>query len=474
MSSRQSGADKSQNNNINPLPMNSQRRSKMAMFDVHNINSHREARLSQSRPKKSSHKKLKEKDDPKERSKESAHSAEKVEVGSGTINVSPLLDDPTHKDTHGTHDDSFEEEKGMFDLSKVDMRKYRSLNYETLHLPKNKLFKDVWAMFKGSNVADVFEIVPSTFSNFIEQTYAEYEIHQNPFHNFRHAVTVMNVCYFFLKEGTLSLYFDSLSVAALIFSSLMHDIAHTGHNNAFEESYMSSLAITYNDTSILEMHHCATAFNILLKRECNIFQAMDKEDYFSFRKYVIRGILATDIKFHLSDLGKLQASINNTSFKPYVNSQDLTDFLLLFGVLVHCADLYTPTKPHPYSIEWARLLNEEFINQTRLEEELGLPVYPFYANLSNPKEMAISEKKFISFIIRPLWTEVDRFFEGKLSEHIANIDKSHAFWDEVERGLKKVEAISILDHEHSKDDDQKSEKSSASGSIESPIDRNQK
>jgi len=336
-----------------------------------------------------------------------------------------------------------DQQQFIFDLADVDMRIYRSIEFEALGHSKNHLFRDVWAMMKGSNVVDVFEVDPANFSNFISEAYKYYQKHGNSFHNFKHGVTVMNTAYHFLKEGNLSLYFDSLSVAALMFASLMHDIGHTGHSNRFEDISRSQLAIVYNDTSILEMHHASLAFKILLHEDSNIFKTMDKEDYFIFRKYVIKGILSTDIKYHVSDLEKFQSKIDSTSFKPYATSTDIGDFLLLFGVLVHCADLYTPTKNYPWSLEWARLLNIEFVNQVKKEQELGLPVTPWYAKLSDPIEMAKSEKSFISKVVRPLWCEVDRFFEGRLSRHLENLDKNFGYWDSIEKGAMTVDSVKV-------------------------------
>lgn len=56
-----------------------------------------------------------------------------------------------------------------------------------------------------------------------------------------------------------------------MFSALMHDINHTGKNNTFEEISMSKLAVLYNDRSVLENHHAATAFRLLRQEDFNIF-----------------------------------------------------------------------------------------------------------------------------------------------------------------------------------------------------------
>ncbi len=44
---------------------------------------------------------------------------------------------------------------------------------------------------------------------------------------------------------------------------MCHDVEHTGHNNAFEVSSSSELALTYHDVSVLENHHAAVSFKLL-------------------------------------------------------------------------------------------------------------------------------------------------------------------------------------------------------------------
>ena len=51
-------------------------------------------------------------------------------------------------------------------------------------------------------------------------------------------------------------------------SGLCHDLDHPGHTNAFEVNSNSDLALFYNDTSVLENHHCATAAMILKQDDC--------------------------------------------------------------------------------------------------------------------------------------------------------------------------------------------------------------
>jgi 3'5'-cyclic nucleotide phosphodiesterase len=90
------------------------------------------------------------------------------------------------------------------------------------------------------------------------------------------------------------------------------------------------------------------------------------------------------------------------------------DFLDLFGLLLHTADLYTPAKEYRISRIWADRINMEFMDQLKCEEKLDLPVTSFYRGLDNLVTRAKSESFFVGCIVTPLWRLLDRALQGDL------------------------------------------------------------
>ena len=73
-----------------------------------------------------------------------------------------------------------------------------------------------------------------------------------------------------------------------------------GTNNAFQVNYLTSLALLYNDVSVLENHHVATLFRIVNDPTVNadIFARLSKEQFREVRAVIIKSVLGTDMRYH--------------------------------------------------------------------------------------------------------------------------------------------------------------------------------
>lgn len=99
---------------------------------------------------------------------------------------------------------------------------------------------------------------------------------QNPYHNVIKIIDLTRNFHYFVKVGELMQIFSDLNVMAGFLSCLLCDISHPGVNNGFLISMRHIKAIRYNDISVLEQHHCAIAFKLLLDPQNDIFELLSE------------------------------------------------------------------------------------------------------------------------------------------------------------------------------------------------------
>ena len=145
----------------------------------------------------------------------------------------------------------------------------------------------------------------------------------NPYHNWRHAVSVTHVVFLALwRTRAAAEILEPIDRLAALLAALCHDVGHPGVNNAFESATLSARALTYNDTSVLEHHHSAIMFELLSGGEVTArgdggeplysILRLPRPEYARFRRISIAAILATDMARHgeLVDAARrLQATI---------------------------------------------------------------------------------------------------------------------------------------------------------------------
>lgn len=89
--------------------------------------------------------------------------------------------------------------------------------------------------------------------------------------------------HYFTKHGELMTYFSDLNVMAGFLASMLFDISHPGVNNNFLIAMKHTKALRYNDKAVLENHHCAIAFKLLLDPQNDIFELLSEAQYWNVR-----------------------------------------------------------------------------------------------------------------------------------------------------------------------------------------------
>ena len=132
------------------------------------------------------------------------------------------------------------------------------------------------------------------------------------YHNHLHAADVTQSTHLLLSSSALAQCFTSLEIMAAILACTVHDVDHPGLTNQYLINTANTLAIMYNDESVLENHHLAVAFKLLQNPACDIFSRLSTKQRMSVRKMMIDMVLATDMSKHMSLLANLKTMVETT------------------------------------------------------------------------------------------------------------------------------------------------------------------
>ncbi|KAJ1177212.1 hypothetical protein NDU88_002473 [Pleurodeles waltl] len=205
--------------------------------------------------------------------------------------------------------------------------------------------------------------------------------------------------------GCLSSNVPALELMALFIAAAMHDYDHPGRTNAFLVATNAPQAVLYNDRSVLENHHAASAWNLYLSQpEYNFLNNLDHVEFKRFRFLVIEAILATDLKKHFDFLAEFNAKVND-DHNPGIDWSNENDRLLVCQICIKLADINGPAKERELHLKWTEGIVNEFYEQGDEEASLGLPVSPFM-DRSSP-QLAKLQESFITHIVGPLCNSYD-------------------------------------------------------------------
>ena len=96
----------------------------------------------------------------------------------------------------------------------------------------------------------------------------------NLYHTKVHAADVMQATFFYLEccEGRDQMQLTDFEVLTALIAAGCHDVHHPGNKNDFEAKLSTTLAVIYNDQSILENYHIAVTFSVLKDERYNIME----------------------------------------------------------------------------------------------------------------------------------------------------------------------------------------------------------
>ncbi|TMS07535.1 cGMP-inhibited 3',5'-cyclic phosphodiesterase A [Larimichthys crocea] len=205
--------------------------------------------------------------------------------------------------------------------------------------------------------------------------------------------------------GSLAGLIPALELMALYVAAAMHDYDHPGRTNAFLVATSAPQALLYNDRSVLENHHAASAWNLFMSRpEYNFLVNLEHVEFKRFRFLVIEAILATDLKKHFDFLAEFNAKVGDEGVSG-IDWTNENDRLLVCQMCIKLADVNGPLKSKELHLQWTEGIVNEFYEQGDEEASLGLPISPFM-DRSAP-QLAKLQESFITHIVGPLCSSYD-------------------------------------------------------------------
>lgn len=247
----------------------------------------------------------------------------------------------------------------------------------------------------------------------------------NKFHNFRHAVDVLQATYRLCQI----LEIPKLSSFLLCIAAIGHDVGHPGTNNMLFNKFNSPISKFYNSGSVLENFHADVYTDILARYWPEL-----SEEFGTIKN----SIIATDMALH-------------NHYVETIQSEMVPKLPSLTSLIIKAADISNVTRPLLISAKWAVLISMEFAECSLLEKNLSNNdsqniVYKIDPALENckidlPSTMEeILEKYenipkgqlfFIDTFALSLFSGLSEKFQ-QLQFLLDNVENNRKFWQSIE------------------------------------------
>ena len=169
----------------------------------------------------------------------------------------------------------------------------------------------------------------------------------NHYHNFRHAIDVLQATFQILLLSNIIVplpsstaspspppppppqdltpllppnYLTPIEILSLCIAAVGHDASHPGVTNAFLTSSKTSLATLFNERSVLENLHCLTISRIIIDRWPQLWRD-DDDGEGRIRKLILEMILSTDMALHFEFMARFESLRGSVSGDPVDEKQ---------------------------------------------------------------------------------------------------------------------------------------------------------
>ncbi|XP_074535634.1 cGMP-inhibited 3',5'-cyclic phosphodiesterase 3A-like [Halichoeres trimaculatus] len=258
-----------------------------------------------------------------------------------------------------------------------------------------------YRLFEDTGLFETFRIPAQEFMNYFQALENGYRV--IPYHNRIHATDVLHAVWYLTTQpipglptlltenrihtengitpgstgflvskmnsvqtegyNSLAGLIPGLELMALYVAAAMHDYDHPGRTNAFLVATSAPQALLYNDRSVLENHHAASAWNLFMSRpEYNFLVNLEHVEFKRFRFLVIEAILATDLKKHFDFLAEFNAKVGDEGVSG-IDWTNENDRMLVCQMCIKLADVNGPLKCKELHLQWTEGIVNEFYEQ---------------------------------------------------------------------------------------------------------------
>ena len=241
------------------------------------------------------------------------------------------------------------------------------------------------------------ELEEPILNHFLDKVFENYNF--IPYHNFAHAVSVLQFFDHMVKQTPLlGTHFSEVNVFWVYIACICHDMTHYGKNNVYYIKRKHNLAFKSFEKSVLEHYHCEKTLKIMAATGCDIMGHIDVSEKAKFKQIIIESILATDMAKHFTLLEEF-------NFLDLAKPLESSEFLKLSGFLVHSSDVANPALDFDNYLLWGELVSQEFHLQSLSEKKYNLAPTPFL-QYGGREAFLKGQVGFINGFVMPLFKAV--------------------------------------------------------------------
>lgn len=291
-------------------------------------------------------------------------------------------------------------------------------------LTKAELVQHVDALFRQEGSAKRLGIDPSRLHAFAKAVGRHY--HENPYHNFHHAVDTVNTLVWMIDRPVLKAHLPTAHRFLLMLSALVHDVEHPGHNNQWEVQTGSALARRYDNVAVLENHSFAVAQALMGESEADLFADLDPDTAEQWWAIVKELVLATDFSMHRHFLDGFATHLSEEG----VEFGQPVGLSWIARALIKSADIANTAKPFAEAKVWGQRVMLEFWCQGVEEKRGNLIVGP----LNDPDNVRLNAAQagFIKFAAMELF-ELMAQVEPEFREMLDNLRDNLLVYEDMAR-----------------------------------------